>query len=97
MNSHLKCPFCHDFLIFHLQIESKFLGVIRNSGRYGYENYYTVKLGGNPHTIQLFDWNPKATFQLKRKGLYNLTMTTETEPTLAIENMRWVNCKDEAT
>jgi hypothetical protein len=44
-----------------------------------------------------FDWNPKATFQLKRKGLYNLTMATETEPTSAIEKMRWENCKDEAT
>jgi hypothetical protein len=37
-----------------LQIESKFLGVLTNSGRDGYENYYTIKLGGNPHTIQLF-------------------------------------------
>jgi hypothetical protein len=53
-NFHLKCHLCRDFLIFHLQIESKFLWVLRNSGRYGYDNYYTVKLGGNPHTIQLF-------------------------------------------
>ena len=44
-----------------------------------------------------FDWKPKATFQLKRKGLYNLTMATETEPTSAIEKMRWANRKDEAT
>jgi hypothetical protein len=44
-----------------------------------------------------FDWNPKATFQLKRKGLYNLTMAIETEPTSAIENIRWENHKDEAT
>jgi hypothetical protein len=44
-----------------------------------------------------FDWNPKAEFQLRRKGLYNLTMATETKPTLAIEKMRWVNRKDEAT
>jgi hypothetical protein len=53
-NFYLKCHFYRDFLIFHLQIESKFLGVLRNSGRDEYENYYTVKLGGNPHTIQLF-------------------------------------------
>jgi hypothetical protein len=44
-----------------------------------------------------FDWNPKATFQLKRKELYNLTMATEIEPTSAIEKMRWANRKDEAT
>jgi hypothetical protein len=44
-----------------------------------------------------FDWKPKAEFQLRRKGLYNLTMATETEPTSAIEKMRWVNRKDEAT
>jgi hypothetical protein len=44
-----------------------------------------------------FDWKLKATFQLKRKGLYNLTMAIETEPTSAIEKMRWVNRKDEAT
>jgi hypothetical protein len=37
------------------------------------------------------------TFQLKRKGLYNLMMTTETKPTSTIEKMRWVNRKDEAT
>jgi hypothetical protein len=44
-----------------------------------------------------FDWKRKAEFQLKRKGLYNLTMGKETEPTSAIEKMRWVNQKDEAT
>jgi hypothetical protein len=44
-----------------------------------------------------FYWNPKVTFQLKRKGLYKLTMATETKPTSVIEKMRWVNCKDEAT
>jgi hypothetical protein len=44
-----------------------------------------------------FDWKPKVTFQLKRKGLYNLTMTTETKPTSVIEKMRWVNRKDEST
>jgi hypothetical protein len=42
-----------------------------------------------------FDWNPKAEFQLRRKGLYNLTMATETETTSMIE--KWVNRKDEAT
>jgi hypothetical protein len=44
-----------------------------------------------------FDWKPKETFQLKRKGLYNLTTVTEKEPTSAMEKMRWVNRKDEAT
>jgi hypothetical protein len=43
-----------------------------------------------------FDWKPKAKFQLRRKGLYNLTMGTETEPTSAIENIVWENGKDEA-
>ena len=44
-----------------------------------------------------FDWKPKTEFQLKRKGLYNLTMATKIEPTSVIEKMRWVNRKDEAT
>jgi hypothetical protein len=44
-----------------------------------------------------FGGNPKAEFQFRRKGLYNLTMATETEPTSAIEKMRWANHKDEAT
>ena len=44
-----------------------------------------------------FDWNTKATFQLKRKGLYNLMIATKIEPTSVIEKMRWVNRKDEAT
>jgi hypothetical protein len=44
-----------------------------------------------------FEWNLKAAFQLKRKGLYNLTMATETKPTSALEKTRWANRKDEAT
>jgi hypothetical protein len=60
------------------------------------KNYYRVKLDGNITPYNYFDWNPKEVFQLKRKGLYNLTMATETEPTSTIEKMRWVNCKDEA-
>jgi hypothetical protein len=44
-----------------------------------------------------FEWNLKATFQLKRKGLYNLMMATETKPTSVLEKTRWVNRKDEAT
>jgi hypothetical protein len=44
-----------------------------------------------------FDWKPKVTFQLKRKGLYNLTMVTETKPTSTLEKMIWENHKDEAT
>jgi hypothetical protein len=48
-------------------------------------------------TYNYFDWNPRVEFQLRRKGLYNLTMAKETEPTSVIEKMRWENCKDEAT
>jgi hypothetical protein len=44
-----------------------------------------------------FEWNLKAAFQLKRKGLYNLTMVKKIESTLALEKTRWENCKDEAT
>jgi hypothetical protein len=44
-----------------------------------------------------FDWKPKAEFQLRRKGLCNLTIGIETKPTSAIEKMRWVNQKDEST
>ena len=43
-----------------------------------------------------FEWNSKVVFQLKIKGLYNLTMVTETEPTSTLEKTRWVNRKDEA-
>jgi hypothetical protein len=32
-----------------------------------------------------FECKSKAAFQLKRKGLYNLTMAIETEPTSAFE------------
>jgi hypothetical protein len=41
-------------------------------------------------------WKPKATFQLKIKGLYNLMMVIETEPTSALEKTI-LNRKDEAT
>jgi hypothetical protein len=44
-----------------------------------------------------FDWKPKVEFQLKRKGLYNLMMEIEIEPTSVIEKMIWANHKDEAT
>jgi hypothetical protein len=44
-----------------------------------------------------FEWKPKAAFQLKRKGLYNLMMATETKPTSMLEKTRWANRKDEAT
>jgi hypothetical protein len=43
-----------------------------------------------------FYWKPKAEFQLRRKGLYNLMMATETKPTSVIEKMRLANRKDEA-
>jgi hypothetical protein len=44
-----------------------------------------------------FEWHSKATFQLKIKGPYNLTMVRETKPTSVLEKTRWVNHKDEAT
>jgi hypothetical protein len=44
-----------------------------------------------------FEWKPKAAFQIKRKGLYNLTMAIETKPTSTLEKTRWANRKDEAT
>jgi hypothetical protein len=44
-----------------------------------------------------FDWNPKAEFLLKKRGLHNLTMWRETKHTSAIEKTIWVNRKDEAT
>jgi hypothetical protein len=37
-----------------------------------------------------FEWNSKAAFQLKIKGLYNLTMATETEPTSVLGKIEWV-------
>jgi hypothetical protein len=48
-------------------------------------------------TYNYFEWNPKASFQLKRKGLYNLMMAIETKPTSTLEKTIWVNHKDEAT
>ena len=80
-----------------MQIESKFLGVIRNNVRYGYGNYCIENFVVILTPYNYFDWNPKAVFQLRKKGLYNLTMAAETEPTSAIEKMRWENRKDEAT
>jgi type II secretory pathway component PulC len=44
-----------------------------------------------------FEWKLKAAFQPKRKGLYNLMMTTETKPISVLEKTRWANRKDEAT
>jgi hypothetical protein len=42
-----------------------------------------------------FEWNSKSAFQLKRKGLYNLMMATETEPTSTLEKTKWEKLKDE--
>ena len=44
-----------------------------------------------------FEWDSKAIFQLKIKGLYNLMMATETKPTSLLEKTRWSNRKGEAT
>jgi hypothetical protein len=43
-----------------------------------------------------FECNPKVSFQLKIKGLYNLMMATKIEPTSMLEKTKWANRKDEA-
>jgi hypothetical protein len=48
-------------------------------------------------SYKYFEWKSKASFQLKRKGLYNLMMAMETKPTSTLEKTRLVNRKDEAT
>jgi hypothetical protein len=44
-----------------------------------------------------FECKLKASFQLRRKGLYNLAMATEIKPRLVLEKTRWANRNDEAT
>ena len=43
-----------------------------------------------------FEWKQKMEIFLKGRGLYRLTMATETEPTSAIEKSKYLNIMDEA-
>jgi hypothetical protein len=44
----------------------------------------------------LFAWKDRMVMHLQRRGLYRLTMDTETEPTSAIEKSKYLNQMDEA-
>jgi hypothetical protein len=43
-----------------------------------------------------FEWNKKMEILLRGRGLYRLTMATETEPTSTIEKSKYLNRMDEA-
>jgi len=43
-----------------------------------------------------FEWKQKMEIFLKGRGLYRLTMATETEPTSAIEKSKYLNIMDES-
>jgi hypothetical protein len=47
-----------------------------------------------PHNY--FEWKLKIMHQLRCRGLYQITMATEVEPTSAIEKNMYLNCMDEA-
>jgi hypothetical protein len=44
----------------------------------------------------LFSWKEKMIVHLRRRGLYRLTMNTETEPMSTIEKYKYLNRMDEA-
>jgi hypothetical protein len=44
----------------------------------------------------LFSWKEKMIMHLRSRGLYMLTVNTETEPTLAIEESKYLNRMNEA-
>jgi hypothetical protein len=44
----------------------------------------------------LFAWKEKMIMHLRGRGLYRLTMNTETEPTSSIEKSKYLNRMDEA-
>jgi hypothetical protein len=71
-NFHLKCHFYNDFSFFHLQIERKILGVLGHSGIDEYNTYSTFKLGGNPHTIQLFLLEAKGRIPTQKERIVQL-------------------------
>jgi hypothetical protein len=43
-----------------------------------------------------FAWKEKIAIHLRTRGLYRLTMNTDTEPTSAIEKSKYLNRMDEA-
>ena len=43
-----------------------------------------------------FAWKEKIAIHLRYRGLYRLTMNTNTDPTLAIEKSKYLNHMDEA-
>ena len=43
-----------------------------------------------------FEWKTKITLLLRSKGLYRVTMGTETKPTSAVEKIKYLNILDEA-
>ena len=53
-----------------------------------------TKLVLNP--FNYFEWKTEITLLLPSKGLYRVTMETETEPTSAAEKIKYFNKLDEA-
>jgi hypothetical protein len=47
-------------------------------------------------TYNYFSWKEKIAIHLRSRGLYRLTMNTDTEPTSAIEKSKYLNRMDEA-
>jgi hypothetical protein len=47
-------------------------------------------------TYNYFAWKEKIAIHLRSRGLYRLTMNTDTEPTSAIEKSKYLNRMDEA-
>jgi hypothetical protein len=43
-----------------------------------------------------FAWKERIMIHLRTRGLYKLTLNTDTEPTLVIEKSKYLNCMDEA-
>jgi hypothetical protein len=43
-----------------------------------------------------FEWKEKIAIHIQSRGLYRLTMNTDTEPTTSIEKSKYLNHMDEA-
>ena len=54
---------------------------------------YPTKLILNP--FNYFEWKTEIALLLQRKGFYKVTMGTETEPTSAVEKIKYFNKLDE--
>ena len=46
--------------------------------------------------FSLFEWKPEMEILLRAKGLYRMTTTTEAEPNVVAEKIKWHNRRDEA-